>query len=45
MYYDIVGSLPLELLVRVVEYLDLEDVVRIHGVRNDHSLWGSKAEQ
>ncbi|KAL1977034.1 hypothetical protein VTN31DRAFT_3316 [Thermomyces dupontii] len=32
MYYDIVGSLPLELLVRVVEYLDLEDVVRIHGV-------------
>lgn len=31
--YDIVGSLPLELLVHVAEYLDLEDIVcsqRVH---------------
>lgn len=28
MYYDVAGSLPLELLVRVVEYLDLEDIIR-----------------
>lgn len=34
-YYDIVGSLPLELLILVVEYLDLEDIVRCQGVRID----------
>lgn len=28
MYYDIVGSLPLELLVQIVGYLDLKDIVR-----------------
>jgi len=33
MSYDIVGSLPLELLVQVVEYLDLEDIVRSQRVR------------
>ncbi|KAL1973755.1 hypothetical protein VTN31DRAFT_5315 [Thermomyces dupontii] len=32
MYYDIVGSLPLELLVQIVEYLDLEDIVRSQRV-------------
>lgn len=26
--YDIVGSLPLELLIYVAEYLSLEDIVR-----------------
>lgn len=35
--YDIVGSLPLELLIHVVEFLDLEDVVRNQGVCTNHS--------
>lgn len=30
--YDIVGSLPLELLIYVVEYLDLKDIVRSQRV-------------
>lgn len=30
---DIVSSLPLELLVQVVDYLDLEDVFRSQRVR------------
>lgn len=33
MYYDIVGSLPLELVAQVAEYLDLGDVVRSQRVR------------
>ena len=32
---DIVSSLPLELLVQVVDYLDLEDVFRSQRVRID----------
>lgn len=32
-YYDIVGSLPLELVVSVVEYLDETDIVRSRRVR------------
>lgn len=38
MYFDIIGSFPLELLVHVVKYLDSEDIVRSHGVRIGHSL-------
>lgn len=32
-YYDIVGFLPLELLIYVVEHLNLEDVLRSQRVR------------
>lgn len=35
--HDIVGSLPPELLLQVVAYLDLEDVVRSQGVCIDHT--------
>lgn len=31
--YDIVGSLPLELVIHVVEYLDEVDIVRSQRVR------------
>lgn len=34
MYYDIVGSLPINLLIHVVKHLDLEDVFRSQRVRN-----------
>lgn len=30
--FDVVGFLPLELLAHVVEYLDLEDIVRYQMV-------------
>lgn len=33
--YDIVGSLPLELLINVVEHLDPEDIARNQRVRID----------
>lgn len=32
-YYDVVSSLPLELLVQVVKYLDLKDIVHFQRVR------------
>lgn len=32
-HYDIVGSLPLELLINVVERLDVADIVRSQRVR------------
>jgi len=31
--YDIVSSLPIELLMQVVDYLDLTDIVRSQRVR------------
>lgn len=39
--YDIVCSLPLELLVQIVEYLDLEDVARSQRVRNTNLSFSS----
>ena len=37
MHYDIVGSLPHELLLCVVEHLDLEDIVRNQRVTISHA--------
>lgn len=36
--FDIIGSLPLELLVQVLQYLDLTDIVRSQRVHFSHSL-------
>ncbi|KAL1993593.1 hypothetical protein VTN49DRAFT_2262 [Thermomyces lanuginosus] len=42
--HDIVGSLPPELLLQVVAYLDLEDVVRSQGVsKRWHKTFSSEA--
>ena len=35
-YYDIVGSLPLELVAHVAEYQDGADIVRSQSVRMSH---------
>lgn len=38
MAYDIIGSLPLELVIYIAEHLDLEDIVRSKSVYGDHFL-------